>query len=197
MTHLLVNGVETRIPLAEGESLDKLIGFLRTSLITETNWISSIQADGREIGGRDEREFTEVKLADIARLEVLTIHPRELAQETLQMLVEFTHHLETLALRVSADLHQGVAAPDLQKLLDGIHVFTDSLVEAKRAMRIGLFPKTDLLETELLSLLKDILEALQKAETSYVAQLIGIEMVDNVRAWRDTGLPALIRSRDS
>ena len=197
MAHLIVNGVETRIPIAEEESLDKLIHYLRSSLITETNWISSIQADGKEIGGQAEGDFSGVKLADVTRLEVLTTHPRELAEETLQMLLEFTSHLEEMALRVAADLTRGQPANDLQKLLDGIQVFTDSLIESKRAMKVGLFPKTDLLETDLLSLLKDTVTHLEKADVQYVAQLIGIDLVDNLRAWKETGLPALIRSRDS
>lgn len=197
MTQITVNGMEQSLPLEEKDSLSQAIQFVRKNYVSDTTWISSIKVNGNEVGGTEEGSFSEVPLSEIRSIEILTTHPRELADDTLRTLIEFSAHLEAFCGNVARQLAERGPSADFEKLLDGIGTFTESLVGAKQVLRVGSFGPIDVLEADLLSILKDVLEFFRKKDYAYVAELLRDPLTANLRQWREQGLPALVRSRDS
>ena len=191
MNHFLINGVEKDLPNAETQSLRELIQEIRKGYSNESTLISSILVNGIEIDAQDEQMIADVPISELRTLEVFTAHPKEIAEETLQSLVEFTKHLETMCGEVRED------HTEMPKLADGITTFIDALTHVKQILRIGVMPSVQILEADLVSILRDILEFQQKKQTDYVASVVGDALAANLALWRTEGLPFLIRSRDS
>src|SRR5437868_2572261 len=113
MNHYLVNGIEK--DLAETvQNLSELIHQIRKAHTTETTLISSILVNGIEINEQEEHLIGNVPVSSLRSLEIFTAHPKEIAEETLQSLVEFTKHLEEMCERV------GEFPNKLPALADGV-----------------------------------------------------------------------------
>jgi hypothetical protein len=194
MNYYLVNGVEKTLASAEKQSLRELIQNIRNTYSTDTTLISSILVNGVEIDSEDEEMIGAVQISELRSLEVFTAHPKEIAEETLQSLIEFTKHLEDLCLQVSQDPTQ---LKKLPKLADGITTFIDAMTNVKQILRIGALSEVQVLEADLASILKDVLEYQQKREYGFLASVIRDALASNLALWRTEGLPNLIRSRDS
>lgn len=189
MNHYLVNGFEKDVA-EKVENLQDLIQEIRKTYSSETSLVSAILVNGVELNESDEKLIGHVRLSDLRSVEVFTAHPKEIAEETLQSLIEFTKHLEDLCARV------GTAPDMLPKIADGITTFIDALDNVKQILRIGVLPAVQILEADLASILKDILEFQQRKELGSVAAIVKDALVGNLVLWRTEGLPNLIRSRD-
>ena len=190
MNHYLINGVTKELPTDQNPSLRDLIGQIRSNHSNDSTLISTILVNGIEIDANDEQLIGAVPISELRTLEIFTAHPKEIAEETLQSLVEFTKHLEALCETVAKD-HQ-----KLPKLADGIMTFIDALTNVKTILHIGIMPSVQILEADLASILKDILDFQQKKQLDYVANVISDALAPNLALWRTEGLPNLIRSRD-
>lgn len=128
------------------------------------------------------------------------IPSRELAEETLQALLEFTLHLEQFSRQaaLNQELREPAAAQEsFTRLIDGIQTFTDALLSIKQTLRIGRLDPINLLEADLASILQDLLQAQQTQQKEYSIDLMRNHLPVNIEEWRVRGLPILIRSRDS
>lgn len=190
MKQYLVNGFEKDVT-EKVENLHDLIDQIRRTYTTENSLISAILINGVELNEKDEQLIGDVPLSALRTVEVFTAHPKEIAEETLQSLVEFTKHLEDLCARV------GTSPDILPRVADGITTFIDALDNVKQILRIGILPSVQVLEADLASILKDILEFQQRKEMGSVAAIVKDALVGNLALWRTEGLPNLIRSRDS
>lgn len=199
--HFLVNGVEQRFPETvrrEESCFGELMKHIRSKYGSREICISSIRVDGKELTENEEVAFDLLPLSEIQSLEIVTAHPREIAEETLQNLILFTEHLTQLS-RSAGDafLAHGHPSRELAKLMDGIEIFLEALSNVRQILRVGISPALDLLEADLSSLMKDLLESYQKGEIPYVAEILRDHLPTNLEDWRDDGLPGLVRSRDS
>jgi hypothetical protein len=192
MKDFAVNGFRKESPLAEELPFQDLLAHIRKTYTTEGSLISSILVNGIELEGDDEKMLERVPIAQIKTLEVHTQHPREVAEETLQNLVGFTSHLEAVCLKLAA-----AETLNLAELVDGIRTFVEALDSAKRILRITRFPATDLLETDLSSIFRDLAVSQEKGDIIHVGELLNTHLRTNIVQWREEGIPALIRSRDS
>lgn len=199
--HFAVNGVEQRFPETvhrEESSFGELMKHIRSKYGSRDICISSIRVDGRELTENEEVAFDLLPLTEIQSLEIFTAHPREIAEETLQNLILFTDHLAALSRSSGqAFLANGHPSRDLAKLMDGIEIFLEALSNVRQILRVGASPALDLLEADLSSLMKDLLESYQKGEIAYVAEILRDHLPTNLDDWRNDGLPGLIRARDS
>ncbi len=123
-------------------------------------------------------------------------NPRELADDTLQSLLQFSETLEELSILCSNCVGQPDFYRHFTRLIEGIGTFTDGIVGVKRILNLGLFNGIQLLEMNLLTILKDILTAQEESQLDHMTQLLREPLSNNLREWRENGLPALIRSRD-
>ncbi len=190
MNHYTLNGIEKELSTAVQQSLKELITDIRANYNNENTLISSIRVNGIEIDAQDEQLIGNVSLSDLRTLEIFTSHPKEIAEETLQSLVEFTKQLEALCGAVAEDPSK------LPKLADGIMTFIDALTNVKTILHIGIMNSVQVLEADLASILKDILEYQQKSQYEHVGIVARDALAPNLALWRAEGLPQLIRSRD-
>jgi hypothetical protein len=70
-------------------------------------------------------------------------------------------------------------------------------VGAKQILRVGVMPSVNLLEVDLHSVLKDLLEFHHRGQREFVVELMREHLPRNLREWRLQGIPELIRARDS
>jgi hypothetical protein len=197
MKHILINGVEVDVPI-ENSNLHELIQKIRNDFSNESSLISSIRINGIEIDAQDETVIGRVPVTELKSIEVFTAHPREIAEETLQSLIEFASHLEALCKSAASLLLQTPPKTDqLPKLADGITTFIDALANVKTILHVGAMNKVQVLEADLLSILKDMLDFQRKSEFHFVGSVVKDALVPNLEQWRTDGIPALIRLRDS
>jgi hypothetical protein len=198
MIHVLVNGVQVELPAQASSSLRDLLTEIRAGYSTETSLISSILVNGIEIDAQDESAIGGVKLSELRSLEVFTAHPKEIAEETLQSLIEYSNHLESLCENTAKLLLEVPSKTDLlPKLADGVTTFIDALTNVKLILHVGALNKIQILEADLLSILKDMLDYQRKSEFAFVGTVIRDALIPNLETWRLDGIPSLIRLRDS
>lgn len=197
MNQILVNGIEMEIPVQESAQFQELIAYLRSNLNTETQLISSVHVNGSELTEPAEEQLASVPLTDIRSVEIFTTQPKELADQTLRDLLPFTVALERLSIATSqvGEVHEFYI--QFTQLIEGIGTFTEAILNARRILRVGIMPSVNLLEADLLSILKDLLQYQEKGETQYMAELLGQHLPLNLQQWREQGIPDLMRSRDS
>jgi hypothetical protein len=85
----------------------------------------------------------------------------------------------------------------LPKLADGVTTFIDALTNVKLILHVGALNKIQILEADLLSILKDMLDYQRKSEFAFVGTVIRDALIPNLETWRLDGIPSLIRLRDS
>ena len=140
--------------------------------------------------------------ADFENLEGLELvnDPKSIAIETLCTLQLFLDNLIGLCGRIMEE--KQTASPEAleasyERLLEGIGTVMESILTARSVLRIGLHQKVNLLEADLLSILKDLLEATEEKNTDYRDELIAVHLPQNLKEWRHEGIPEMIRCRDS
>jgi len=195
MNTYAINGIQKDLASLQNQSLRELIHQIREAHSNESTLISSILVNGIEIDANDERLLGTLPVAQLRSLEIFTAHPREIAEETLQSLVEFTRHLERMCEETAKDITL------LPRLADGITTFIDALENVKQILHVSLASSgtrsVQVLEADLASILRDMLEYRQKKEMGFLASILGDALSPNLALWRTEGLPALIRARDS
>ena len=197
MKNFSVNGVQRAVPVRQTESVQGLLRAIREQLISDSSCISSIRLDGQELTEDDEQTIGSLPVSELESVEVLTAHPRELADETLHNLIEFTESLELLSQHTAESFGAGKGAISFAQLIEGIDTFTEALTGVKQILRIGIHQELNVMEADLLSILRDLLEFYEKGDKLYVADLLKEHLPTNMRQWREETLPGLIRSRDS
>ncbi len=197
MNQVLVNGIEKQVNANPEWSLERLINHLRERISTDSVLISSVLVDGIEITPSNEKELNGLKVSEVARIELITAHPRELAQETLQALRIFSDTLVKLCGRITQEQDAMILSRDFLRLVEGLQTLAETIRSVKRVLRIGVIEPVGFLEADLTSTLSDMLEAKTKKQTDFLKEIIQGDLTDNLTRWRDEGIPALIRVRDT
>lgn len=198
MNQLLVNGKPVDYNASPEQPIQDLMERIRHDFNSDASVISSIRINGAEIDEEREEAISLLKVGDIDSIEIFTAHPRELAEETLQSLIEFTSHLELLSRNAGAKLEAGHAPRhEFMRLIDGVQTFTDALLQAKQILHVGILEPVNVLEADLTSIFKDLVQFTESGQREYVIDLLQNHLPANLEEWRRLGIPALIRSRDS
>jgi hypothetical protein len=197
MNHFSVDGVELSVPVNPDTSFHDLIQYIREGLASERSLISCVKVDGLEITGAYERQIAATPISELKSVEITTSHPRELADDTLQHLLEYSHVLESLSFDAGQLAGEASFHEKFNKLIDGITTFTEAITGVKNIMKVGYLQPVNLLEADLLSILKDLLTSRESGQIEYTAGLLKEYLPKNLEQWRETAIPALIRSRDN
>jgi len=197
MNMFTVNGQTRALPAERIHSFQDLIDYLRNAYINETSIISGIRINGVEINTTEEEAMALMSIADIETVEVSTTHPKEAAEETLQSLIEFARVLANLSFQAGLELDQPEGAASFARLVDGIKTMMDAIHHCKQILRIAMLQPVAVLEADILSILRDVLEAQESGNRVYLEQLLREHLPTNLEGWQRDGIPALIRARDS
>ena len=193
-----INGTPCASPIGLEESFETLLAHLHRSLVGENSLISSIRVNGVEIGPTEEADLALKPLSGLESVEVTCVHPRELAEETLQTLRVMLPTLAGLSRKSAALLSAGQAAEtEIRRLLDGLETLADAVSSTRAILKVGPLASVDALEGDLLSILRDVLESQRAGDLSLRIELLNGRLPANLESWGITGIPALIRSRDS
>jgi hypothetical protein len=199
MNHFAVNGISLDVPFAPETPFQELLTYLKQNLVVDHAYISSLRVNGTEISEHQEKALAMTPCSQFTSVEVFTAHPREIAEETLQSLIEFSGLLEKFCARIGQQAANPKFYMEFSKLMDGISTLTEGIAVIKKTLQIEphSVPPLDALETDLLSILQEMLAYQEKKKTPELASLIRERLRENLQNWRDVALPALIRSRDS
>lgn len=195
MNEIMIDGIRRNIPLESESRFEDLLGYVQEYCVSETSVIASVKIDGVDIVEYDQTELARIPLEKLDLIEVRTAHPREIAEDTLQTLLPFCDSLARLSRAIAVEPETG--DPRYTQLIDGIETLMESISAVKMTLRIGVLESVNVLEAELLSILKDILFARQNSDDAYLMDLLSEHLPNHLEQWRDAGIPALIRSRDS
>jgi hypothetical protein len=196
MNQFKVNGVERPSPIQNDSSLGELFEYVHRKLSNDQAVVSTILINGVEIQASQEPELSKIPASDIGSFEVLMSHPREMAEETLQVLKVFSERLIEMSIQTSRA--QGIEMEKgFLKLVDGIQTFVDTVANVKEVLKIQRLEAVDRLESSLMAILNDLLVAQQTNDDALRIQILGETMPKNLESWKLAGIPALIRSRDN
>jgi hypothetical protein len=198
MKSFSVNGIEKEIPLEAPRTLPEFMEYVKKTFTSDSEMISCVKVDGEELSEESEAELGSVPIEELRALEVITIHPREFVQDTIQTLVAFTHQLEGKSRAAgAAALGADRGKRELSDLVEGVTTFTEALKGVKRILRLGFYQPIAVLEADLYSILKDLADFQAGEHWEFVADLLCDHLPANFAEWRTKGLPALSRARDS
>jgi hypothetical protein len=196
MNYLSIDGVELALELSQETSLNETIRYLKESLVSERALISLIRINGNDVIDPATSEIGSSPISQLNSIEIFTSHPRELADETLQHLAEYSHILENLS-RTCGELAEDPSFHgSFVRLIEGITTFTEAIAEVKKILKASLLQSVNVLEADLLSILKDILMSQQQKQTQYMTDLLKLHLPENLKQWRETGIPDLIHLQD-
>lgn len=196
MNVITINGVSKPIPELGGGKLSDLVEYLNGSLINETQMISSIRVGGKEMTPELERELASKPISEVESLEVITAHPRELMDETLQTLLGFTELLARVCRGAAKEETRLRFEREFIKVMDGLEVLADSIGSAKRVLGLRDLSVVDELEGRLLELLRVLMTARRGGDENTVRAILAVGLPENLARWREDAIPFLIRSRD-
>jgi hypothetical protein len=193
MKMIRINGVEQSVQ-AETLNFEQFLTDLNKSLGTESQVISTIRVNGRELSEAEETQLKLTPVADIEDIEIETANPLELATRTLDTLDQYADRL--IASVERAALHyegKNFISGDTYfvKAIDGLDLFVQTIGGIKLALRIGLNPKVALAEASLVSIMNDLLEAKRNNNYIFMAELLKKDLVENLTEWRTTVFPML------
>ena len=196
MNSCMVNGVEVQIPVTSDSPLETLLQYLRSNLVSNQTYISSLKVNGAEISEGQERDLAQTPLSQLNSIEIFTVHPREVAETTLQNLIEFSDLLEKYCARIGTNPKSQKFYSDFSKLMDGVETLTEGIAVVKKIFNITpkTIPSLDRLEEDLLVILQNLLKLQEQKKSEDLGGLIREGLRENLQNWRDVALPALINS---
>jgi hypothetical protein len=201
MSTFLINGIEKQLPVSWESPLGELIQYAQKHLNSDQSLVTTYKLNGLEISAAEEVTLGGIPLNSLKTIEIQTVHPRELAEETLQALLPFLEQLKELGTRAVAARSKKEFREAYTRVIDGISTFFDAIASARQILKIEehepaarvaarLTDDTTALMRELLAMQEGgMIEALQKR--------LSEGLPARLNDWRDIGIPALIRSRDS
>lgn len=206
MERLTINGIETQVTLGADTPFASLMDLVKENMVDSGHLISSVRVDGRELGEADELDLADVPLQELSQVDITSTEPLNLAMETLETLSVFTDQLIELcahaaggvagAVRSSTEANEDAEQEkliSLKNLVDGIQTFVDTITTVKSMIpgRAAGINSVRVLEAELLSVLRDLLEAERTGDDAYRSDLLREHLPRNLADWKADGIEAL------
>lgn len=120
----------------------------------------------------------------------------QMARDTLSTLNDYSEVLEDLSIKASDLVGETEFQEGFLKLIEGIQTFADSITQVKAVLHKGFHPGITVLESDLASILKDLLESQEKGDLKYEKLLLKTHLPANLTQWRATGIPVIQQLRD-
>ena len=186
MKTIRINGVDQGVS-ADNLVFEDFIKDLNKTLNQDSQVISSIKVDGKEISENDEEIIKKTPLGEVGVIEVFTSSPMDLAYETLNTLEQYMDRLIASVERAAIyyrDKNLIAADGYFVKAIDGLDLFVQTIGGIKLALRIGLHQQIAIAEATLVSVMNDLLEAKRQNNYVYMAELLEKELIGNLNEWK-------------
>jgi hypothetical protein len=201
MSTFLINGIEKPLPVSWESPLGELIQYAQAHLNSEQSLVTTFKVNGLEISAAEEVTLGGLPLNSLKSVEIQTAHPKELAEDTLQSLLPFLEKLTQLALRASAARSKKDFRESYTRVVDGISTFFDAIASAKDILKIQEHESSAQiaarLTEETTALMRELLAMQEGGMLEQLQARLASGLPEKLAQWRDQGIPALIRSRDS
>ncbi|HUP55987.1 MAG TPA: hypothetical protein VM598_00940 [Bdellovibrionota bacterium] len=201
MSTFLINGIEKDLPVSWESPLNDLIQYAQKNFNSDQSLVSSFKLNGLEISPSEEVTLGGIPLSSLKTVEIETVHPKELAEDTLQSLLPFLNQLSDMSLRTGAANTQKEFQDAYGKLIDGIATFFDAVGSARQILKIQPEENAgqicDRLTDETTAIMKDMLNLYEASKFELMRAALSQRMPALFARWKADGVPALIRSRDS
>jgi hypothetical protein len=192
MSMISLNGKKLSLEVSPQMPLKELVEFLRKKVTTHQNFVSSIFVNGVELTYSKEEEFASIPFSDFESIEVFTAYSKELIDETLQHLMEYSTFLQKLSKDTGTLIDETDFHPRFQELIDGISTFAEGISSIKDVLHIRNRPKIETPELELLQILRDLCTHYQNNENSQVQEILQSRLPENLNTWQTSGLTDLV-----
>ncbi len=120
--------------------------------------------------------------------------PREIALDTLHTLRLYIDRVVLQCDHVAAETDLVLREELFQQLLDSLAVINEGLALSRRILRPGIHATLDLLETDLVSILRDLCDAAERNQAAHRMELITNHLARNLVDWREKGIPLILES---
>ncbi len=122
---------------------------------------------------------------------------KELADETLQLLIQFTDNLEWMSFAAAEAISQKIENDNFAKLVDGITVFLEGIQRVREVLGVNQTRFIEFLEKDLLTTMNEVLECHEKNENKHLETLLTHSLPKNFLDWKNLGLPKIARTLDA
>jgi hypothetical protein len=186
MTQLEINGQRQEIPNEAQGGFGMLMNHVHASFAVGGKVVSGVRVNGISLADGDEKALADFPMADIQTVEVDVRDARNLASETLEVLDPFLDQLSGISI-------QCLGTPDLNPLIEGVSVLTDSLHQIGTVLNEGgLGAENEALVQELSILLSQLVLESENGETHHRRdRILATQLPALFERWRSEGLPAL------
>ncbi|MBY0471143.1 hypothetical protein K2X30_08255 [bacterium] len=127
--------------------------------------------------------------------------PKEIADETLHQLCEFSTSLISLSeqsSRLLTDTGDDAAFQHtFLRLIDGLEVFMDGITTSRAVLGAGGIEAVQALEESFVAITNELVLATRTRNEAHRIQILQEVLPVHLREWAEKGIPQLIRSRDS
>jgi hypothetical protein len=126
-----------------------------------------------------------------------TLNKKELADDTVQLLIQFTTNLEWMSIASAESITQGVQNDNFAKLVDGVSVFLEGVQRVREVLGVEQTRFIEFLEKDLYSTMNEVLESYEKKENKHLETLLTHSLPKTFLDWKNLGLPKIARALDT
>ncbi len=195
MNELKINGELKNLALSGEERFDLVMERVRSEYVKDNELVSSLKIDGMELTPDHEDEIAALPISNIKSVEILTLTPVEMAEDTLNTLEKFILSVVQISQEVSKEEDVERFENSFLKLIDGIQIIADTITAVKLTLRSGYNQTVAILEADLLDLLKDLVHAKETGLNDYMRDILSEHLPKNLMDWSLDGLHALMQAK--
>ncbi|MBK23752.1 MAG: hypothetical protein CME70_07070 [Halobacteriovorax sp.] len=200
MALITVNQEEINLKTQANQTVNELIDNLLSGVIKDSEVITSIQINGRQLNEVEEGECLPSQLSEFNNIDFTVKSSIELAFEALE---SCSSYIDVVINKIQ-ELNKLYASGELQsanslfaEVIEIMDLFVQLMSKIHSTLRANLgdkFEKTQTLqnlEIHLLSILKGLVPAKEKNDIIMLCDLLEYELIDNLTQWKIKAIPEL------
>ena len=206
MALITVNQEEINVNINAKQTVNEVIDNLLSSVIADSDVITSIQINGKELNETEEGECLPSPVSEFQEIDFTVKSSIELAYEALE---SCNSYLDVVIGKIQ-ELNKLYAAGDMQtannlfsEVIEIMDLFVQLMSKIHNTLRTQLgdkFEKTETLqnlEIHLLSVLKGLVPAKEKNDIIMLSDLLEYELIDNLTQWKIKAIPELKKFKET
>ncbi len=200
MALITVNQEEVNLKTQSNQTVNELIDKLLNGVIKDSEVITSIQINGKQLNEVEEGECLPSQISEFSEIDFTVKSSIELAFEALE---SCSSYIDVVISKIQ-ELNKLYASGELQsanslfaEVIEIMDLFVQLMSKIHSTLRANLgdkFEKTQTLqnlEIHLLSILKGLVPAKEKNDIIMLCDLLEYELIDNLTQWKIKAIPEL------
>lgn len=205
MALITINQEEINMTGADTLTVNEVINSLLDDVLKETDVITSIQVNGKQLNEQEENECLPAPVSEFQNIDFTVKSSLELAFEALD---SCNSYLDVVISKIQ-ELNQLYAQGEMEnannlfaEVIEIMDLFVQLMSKIHNTLRTNLkdkFTKTETLqnlEIHLLSILKGLIPAKEKNDIIMLCDLLEYELIDNLTQWKIKAIPELKKFKE-